>query len=167
MKPVLQQVSNTACRNKTPFHLFSVKSLQLTQLHQGQLFPACAVHERCKQERAGVSSQPRFVCRAEREQKQRGEKTTHTKKGTWNWSLPPGLTLIPRRLCSALAQPDTGNEEAEETGGGGGGTVKLKTNSLRAGQLGKLWEQQGMGARERSQSLLLIRIPHPRGCSGV
>lgn len=43
---------------------------------------------------------------------------------------PPGLTLIPRRLRSALAQPDTENEEAEETGGGGGGTVKLKTNSL-------------------------------------
>lgn len=60
---------------------------------------------------------------------------------------PPGLTLIPRRLRSALAQPDTENEEAEETGGGGGGTVKLKTNSLRAAPLGKLGEPEGTGAK--------------------
>lgn len=62
-------------------------------------------------------------------QSEGGEKRERKKKelGTGG---PPGLTLIPRRLHSALAQPDTENEEAEETGGGGGGTVKLKTNSL-------------------------------------
>lgn len=76
--------------------------------------------------------------------RRRKEKKKKKELGTQG---PPGLTLILRRLRSALAQPDTENEEAEETGGGGGGTVKLKTNSLRAAPLGKLGEPEGTGAK--------------------
>lgn len=117
------------CRNKTPFHLFSVKSLCILQSSTKDNYfqHVPCMNAASKAELEFHHSPALCAAQRRREKKIEGErKQQQQKKGTWNWR-PPGLTLIPRRLHSALAQHNTENEEAEETAGE---AVGLKTNSL-------------------------------------
>lgn len=156
------------CRNKTPFHLFSVKSLcSLQSSTKDNYFQHVPCMNAVSKAELEFHHNPALCAEQRREKNRGGKKPTSTKKelGTGG---PPGLTLIPRRLRSALAQPNSENEEAEETGGGGGQAADKQPPSRAAGKApgaGGHWSQEQAVPRALCPSRLGPLCPLSGGCS--